>query len=137
MILVCRGSMIRGDASCRSQATRDCGHGFSRRPLAWSTPRDSSYVAIALGELHGPAGVPMLRNALAVGALIIGCHHASAQPLRFVPGPDLQRVDRNDLCVTNGVVSTQPNGRIAIDSSSSRAVIRIPAAQIAEVRFRY
>jgi hypothetical protein len=79
----------------------------------------------------------MLKNTLAIGALIVGCHCAAAQPLDSVAGASLRRIDRGDLCVTNGVVSMQPGGRLAIDSPSSRAVVRIPAAQIAEIRFRF
>jgi hypothetical protein len=56
-------------------------------------------------------------------------------------GPELQRIDRNDLCVTNGTVSALPDGRLAIDTPSSRAIIRTAAEktgdQVAEIRFRY
>lgn len=51
--------------------------------------------------------------------------------------PQLQRIERRDLCVTNGAISTLGNGRLAIDTPSSRAVVRILAAQAAEIRFRY
>ncbi len=39
--------------------------------------------------------------------------------------------------MTNGVISALPNGRLAIDTPSSRAVVRIVTAQTAEIRFRY
>jgi hypothetical protein len=56
-------------------------------------------------------------------------------------GSALQRVDRDDLCVTNGAVAALPGGRLAIDTPSSRAVVRADAGnnadQIAEIRFRY
>src|SRR5262249_9816004 len=43
----------------------------------------------------------------------------------------------DQLCVTNGVVSTLPDGRLAIETPSSRAIVRFATAQIAEIRFRY
>ncbi len=53
----------------------------------------------------------------------------------------VQRVGRDNLCVTNGAVSVLPGGQLAIDTPSSRAVVRAaaetPADQIAEIRFRY
>lgn len=52
-------------------------------------------------------------------------------------GTLLQRIERGELCVTNGVVSTLSSERLAVDSPSSRAVVRVPTAQIAEIRFRY
>lgn len=47
------------------------------------------------------------------------------------------RIDREKLCVTNGTVAALPDGRLAIDTPSSRAFVRIPTAQTAEIRFRY
>jgi hypothetical protein len=56
-------------------------------------------------------------------------------------GPPLQQIDRNRLCVTNGAVSVLPNGRLAIDAPSSRAVVQAAATnatdQTAEIRFQY
>jgi hypothetical protein len=53
----------------------------------------------------------------------------------------LRRIDHSDLCVTNGTVSVRPDGRLAIDTPSSRAVVRATAPtdadQVAEIRFRY
>jgi len=53
----------------------------------------------------------------------------------------LQRMDRSDLCVTNGTVSVRSGGRLAIDAPSSRAVLRAGTKhtvdQVAEIRFRY
>ena len=40
------------------------------------------------------------------------------------PVPLLQRIDRKELCVTNGIVSTLPDGRLTIDTPSSRAIVR-------------
>jgi hypothetical protein len=51
--------------------------------------------------------------------------------------PPLLRIEKDKLCVTNGVVSALPDGRLAIDTPSSRAVVRIATAQTAEIRFRY
>jgi len=46
-------------------------------------------------------------------------------------------IARDQLCVTNGIVTTLPTGELAIDSASSRGVVRVPTSQSAEVRFRY
>jgi hypothetical protein len=55
-------------------------------------------------------------------------------------GPALQRIDRGRLCVTNGVVSSS-DGRLAIATSSSRAIVQSgtdnAADQVAEIRFQY
>lgn len=51
--------------------------------------------------------------------------------------PALMRVDREKLCVTNGAVSVLSDGRLAIDTPSSRAFVRIATPQTAEIRFRY
>jgi hypothetical protein len=56
-------------------------------------------------------------------------------------GPPLMRIDRDRLCVTNGAVSALANGRLAIDTPSSRAVVQTSPTnapdQIAELRFQY
>jgi hypothetical protein len=49
----------------------------------------------------------------------------------------LRPVTREMLCVTNGSVSTRPDGALAVDSPSSRAVMRSSVGQVAEIRFRY
>jgi len=76
--------------------------------------------------------------ALGIGALGVYAPGASAQN---GSAPELQRIDRNDLCVTNGAVSMLPGGRLAIDTPSSRAVVsastQSAADQVAEIRFRY
>jgi hypothetical protein len=46
-------------------------------------------------------------------------------------------IDRSDLCVTNGAVSTEANGELAINTPSSRAVLRFWSEPAAEIRFRY
>ena len=53
------------------------------------------------------------------------------------PAPPLQRVGRDKVCVTNGAVTELPDGRMEIDTPSSRGVVRIATAQTAEIRFRY
>src|SRR6202044_499948 len=55
-------------------------------------------------------------------------------------GASMWRVDRDELCVTNGVVSSPRGGELVIDTPSSRAVVRDLARsqdQVAEIRFRY
>jgi hypothetical protein len=56
-------------------------------------------------------------------------------------GPLVHRVGHHELCVTNGMVSALRGGQFAIETPSSRAVVRNAAAtnadQIAEIRFRY
>jgi hypothetical protein len=55
--------------------------------------------------------------------------------------PALERIDRDRLCVTNGAVSALADGRLAIETPSSRAVVQARAEygadQIAEIHFRY
>lgn len=55
--------------------------------------------------------------------------------------PALERIDRGRLCVTNGVVSPLPGGRLAIETPSSRAIVQTGAGnaadQIAEIHFQY
>jgi hypothetical protein len=80
----------------------------------------------------------MCKRALAILTLVICSSGALAQ--RY-PGSALQGIDRNDLCVTNGNVSVLSSGWLAIDTPSSRAVVRTDAKhsadQVAEIRFRY
>jgi len=53
----------------------------------------------------------------------------------------MQRIAHHELCVTNGAVSALRDGQLAIDTPSSRAVIRNAAEtnsdQVAEIKFRY
>jgi hypothetical protein len=78
--------------------------------------------------LHGGArhGVALLLVVAAVG-------HAAE------PGgtPALAPTARDRMCVTNGVVTQRPGGRLAIDTASSRAVVRDARGDDAEIRFRY
>jgi hypothetical protein len=79
----------------------------------------------------------MITRALGISTLVISIPCAFAQD----SGSALLRVGRNDLCVTNGTVSTLPSGLLAVDTPSSRAVINgttvKTAEQAAEIRFRY
>lgn len=56
-------------------------------------------------------------------------------------GLALQRIGRGELYVTNGAVMPQPDGSLAIETPSSRAVVRtVPGDseyQVAEIHFRY
>jgi len=80
----------------------------------------------------------MRRALLAVGGLIFSGYFSSAQTVTpALPGPPWIRIDREQLCVTNGVVSSLTDGQLAIDTPSSRAVVRVATAQTAEIRFHY
>jgi hypothetical protein len=48
-----------------------------------------------------------------------------------------ERIDRNHLCVTNGMITTQNSGLLSIETPSSRAVVPDTVVQTAEIRFRY
>jgi hypothetical protein len=83
-------------------------------------------------------GTPMFKPTFAILALVTCSPCAFAQK---ESGSSLQRIGRSDLCVTNGTVSALPGGRLAIDTPSSRAVVRTAtkenADQVAEIHFRY
>jgi hypothetical protein len=49
----------------------------------------------------------------------------------------LQPVALRDICVTNGEIRTGPDGRLQIDSPSSRAVLRFRSQPAVEIRFTY
>jgi hypothetical protein len=80
----------------------------------------------------------MFKRIFAISTLIICAPGAVAQ---HGPESSLQRIDRNGLCVTNGTVSALPGGRLAIETPSSRAVLRAATEkigdQVAQIRFRY
>ncbi len=80
-----------------------------------------------------------MRLALAAGcAVAVATNCSLAQTTRLTTtGVPLQRIERAELCVTNGTVSVLPDGRLAVDTPSSRAVVRIATTQSAEIRFRY
>jgi hypothetical protein len=64
----------------------------------------------------------MVNRALTILVLVTCVPCALAQQ---ASGPPLRQIDRNDLCVTNGAVSVLPGDRLAIDTPSSRAVVRV------------
>jgi hypothetical protein len=80
----------------------------------------------------------MFRHASAIAAVILSVPCALAQP---ASGSSLARIDRKDLCVTNGTVSQLPDGQLAVATPSSRAVVGASTEkasdQAAEIRFRY
>ena len=80
----------------------------------------------------------MTRYALAIATLVLCETYAAAQT---APASSLERISRKDICVTNGAVTERPNGQLAIDTPSSRAVVGgavdKTADQAAEIRFRY
>jgi hypothetical protein len=49
----------------------------------------------------------------------------------------LRRVKLAELCVTNGAVAALPDGKLAIDTASSRGVVQHSDGETAELRFRY
>jgi hypothetical protein len=52
--------------------------------------------------------------------------------------PELQRIGRSQLCVTNGVVTARDGGSLlSVETPSSRAVVPGASARTAEIRFRY
>jgi hypothetical protein len=54
---------------------------------------------------------------------------SSAGPLRAVP--------REQLCITNGVITTNGDGALLVDSAEMRAVVASGAARTVEARLRY
>jgi hypothetical protein len=71
------------------------------------------------------------------GFIALYCYSA-AQPIPpATSSTPLQRIGREKLCVTNGVVSALSDGRLAIDTPSSRAVVQVATPQTAEIRFSY
>jgi hypothetical protein len=51
--------------------------------------------------------------------------------------PNLSPVDSESLCVTNGALSTLSDGRLSIETPSSRAFLRLQTIQVAEIDFQY
>jgi hypothetical protein len=122
------GSLFRQQLPTASRWTCSYKKSFNRRGN-----RFAGIVAHLAGE-----GTEMCKRALAILTLVICSPGALAQN---EPGSALQGMDRNDLCVTNGNVSVLSGGWLAIDTPSSRAVIRADgkhtADQVAEIHFRY
>jgi hypothetical protein len=84
-----------------------------------------------------PGGVQSSRKAPTTTLLIVVLCCSFGGAVAAPPEPPLQRIGKEQLCVTNGIVSALPDGRLAIDTPSSRAVVRVMTEQTAEVRFRY
>jgi hypothetical protein len=88
--------------------------------------------------LFGIASSAVANASLAVVAAFGVASSAVAQK---GPLPALQRIDRDRLCVTNGAVAALPDGRLAIETASSRAIVQAGAGnaadQIAEIHFEY
>jgi hypothetical protein len=79
-----------------------------------------------------------MKPALLVAGFIASMYGGAAAPMQApIPTPPWLRIDREKLCVTNGVVTALPGGRLAIDTPSSRAIVRAGTAQSAVIRFRY
>jgi len=74
-------------------------------------------------------------------AIVAAFGVASSAVAQKGPLPALQRIDRDRLCVTNGAVAALADGRLAIDTPSSRAIVQAGTGsatdQIAEVHFQY
>ena len=58
---------------------------------------------------------------------------AVAQPSASAP----VELRREQLCVTNGEVTSRPGGHLAVETPSSRGVARLATPQEAEIRFHY
>jgi hypothetical protein len=75
---------------------------------------------------------------LGAGALLVALWSATGRAGRLSDSNlRLFEIRREQLCVTNGEVLTLSDGRLAIDTPSSRAVVLVSTAQDAEIRFRY
>ena len=85
-----------------------------------------------------PGNRASVSKGLALSALItLLCGSFTRAIAEAAPETPLHRISREELCVTNGIVSPLPDGRLAIETPSSRAVVRAVTEQTAEVRFRY
>ena len=69
------------------------------------------------------------------GVLFLLISHAFADSLN--PGASPSRIGRDQICVTNGAVSSLPDGRLTIETASSRGVVPGSDGMTAEIRFRY
>jgi hypothetical protein len=74
-------------------------------------------------------------------AAIAALGFASSAVAQKAPLPGLQQIDRDRLCVTNGAVSALPDGRLTIETPSSRAIVQAGTGnapdQVAEIHFQY
>jgi hypothetical protein len=91
------------------------------------------------GSAHGSDGRG--RSAYFAGIILILLMFALGAFAQAGAGAVLQRISLGELHVTNGVVTALPDGELAIDTPSSRAVVGdapVDAAdQTTEIRFRY
>ena len=74
----------------------------------------------------------MFRHLVSLAFLVICVATAGA----VHPEP-LRPVALRDLCVTNGEIRMDPDGRLEINTPSSRAVLRFRSEPVAEIRFTY
>src|ERR1700694_3385433 len=115
------------------------GAGLRRRDRSPATsPSTRGCRNCRSGTQSGAGRLPTtpLFIAVLVWMVFAGASVARAVSPASSPG-QLERVPLHGLCVTNGVISTLSDGRLAIDSPSSRAVARNIGYQSAEIRFRY
>jgi hypothetical protein len=76
----------------------------------------------------------MFKSAVPFLSSIAGLVTQAAQ----AAGPEtLQPVALREICVTNGEIHASSDGRLQIDSASSRAVLRAQTDPVAEIRFTY
>src|ERR1700694_5187511 len=112
------------------------GAGLRRRDRSPATsPSTRGCRNCRSGTQSGAGRLPTtpLFIAVLVWMVFAGASVARAVSPASSPG-QLERVPLHGLCVTNGVISTLSDGRLAIDSPSSRAVARNIGYQGAEIR---
>jgi hypothetical protein len=102
-----------------------------------SRRRQAFAAAIARSVAFLSGARPPVGGCLAVAVLAFAASAIAQEPR----SADLQRIDRARLCVTNGVVTGLADGRLAVDTPSSRAIVQASggnaADQVAEIRFEY
>jgi hypothetical protein len=90
---------------------------------------------------HVLASLRGRRRSFAGNVAIIAAFGLASSPFAQTRPSALQRIDRDRLCVTNGVVSTLAGDRLAVDTPSSRAVVQdgteSTTDQLAEIQFQY
>jgi hypothetical protein len=89
-------------------------------------------------HLHAAQAFRRPDFALIVGVLLGIPNFCTAQSAQLSTAEQpLVRIDRSDLCLTNGMITTQDSGLLSIETPSSRAVVPGTVVQAAEIRFRY
>jgi hypothetical protein len=82
-----------------------------------------------------------LRCSFAWFPVIAALGLASSAVAQKGSSPALQRIDRDRLCVTSGVVSALAGGWLSIETPRSRAIVQVGTGdagdQIAEIHFQY